>query len=60
MVITSFTNRNGILSYDKITFPKELNVGIVVIQITKFTLVLIIGYDPNIAKVGDLEVGVMQ
>jgi len=48
------------LSYDKITFPKELNVGIVVIQITKFTLVLIIGYDPNIAKVGDLEVGVMQ
>jgi hypothetical protein len=60
MVIMSFRNRNGILSFDEITFPKELNVGIVVIQITKFTLVIIIGFDPSIAKVGDLVVGVMQ
>ncbi len=60
MVITSFRNRNGILSFDEITFPREPSVGIVVIQITKFTLVLIIGFDPSIAKVGDLVVGVMQ
>jgi hypothetical protein len=48
------------LSFDEITFPREPSVGIVVIQITKFTLVLIIGFDPSIAKVGDLVVGVMQ
>jgi hypothetical protein len=57
MVITSFKNWNGILSFDEITFPKEPSVGIVVIRFTKFT---IIGFDPSIAKVGDLIVGVMQ
>jgi hypothetical protein len=56
----NFRNRNGILSFDEITFPKELNVGIVVIQITIFTSVIITGFDPSIAKVGHLIVGVMQ
>jgi hypothetical protein len=56
----SSKNQSGILSFDEIAFPREPNVGIVVNRITGFTLVIIIGFDPNIIKVGNLAIGVVQ
>jgi hypothetical protein len=60
MVIMSFRNWSGVLSFDEIAFPKVPNVGTMVIRIIGFTLVIILGFDPSITKVGDLAVGVEQ
>jgi hypothetical protein len=47
----------GILSCDEITFPKEPNVGSVIVRITRFTSLIIIGFDPHVVEVGDLAIG---
>jgi hypothetical protein len=60
MVIMSSRNQSGILSFDEIAFPREPSGGTVVIRIIGFTSIIIVGFDPNITKVGDLTVGVMQ
>jgi hypothetical protein len=59
MVIMSSKNQSGILSFDEIAFPKEPSVGTMVIRITRFTFIIIIGFDPNITKVGKLAIGIM-
>jgi hypothetical protein len=41
-------------------FPRELNARTLVICITKFTYVIIIGFDPSVAKVGNLAIGITQ
>ncbi len=58
MVIMSFKIQRGILSFDEISFPREPSVGTMVVQITGFTSIVIIGFDPSIVKVGDLTFGV--
>jgi hypothetical protein len=50
----------GILSCDEITFPKEPNVGSVIVRITGFTSLIIIGFDLHVAEVGDLAIGIMH
>jgi hypothetical protein len=50
----------GILSCDEITFPKETNVGSVIVRIIGFTSLIIIGFDLHVAKVGDLTIGIMH
>ncbi len=44
----SFKNQVGILSFDEIFFPNELNFGTLVIHIIKFAFVIIIGFDPSV------------
>lgn len=59
-MIMSFRLQMGILSCDEITFPKEPNVGFVIVKIIGFTSLIIIGFDPHVAKVGDLGIGIMH
>jgi hypothetical protein len=56
----SFRNQVGILSFDEIFFPKEFNVGTLVIHIIRFTFIIIIGFDPNVVEVQDLAIGITQ
>jgi hypothetical protein len=44
-------NHVGILSFDEFGFPREPNARTLVICITRFTYVIIIGFDPSVAKV---------
>jgi hypothetical protein len=45
----------GILSCDEITFPKEPNVGFVIVKIIGFTSLIIIRLDTHVAEVGIWE-----
>jgi len=36
----------GVLSLDYVAFAREPNVGLVIIKITRFAFVTIIGFDP--------------
>ncbi len=47
----SFRNQDGILSFDDMFFPKEPNVGTLVIRITRFAFVIIIGFNPSVVEV---------
>jgi hypothetical protein len=60
MVIMSSKNQSGILSFDEIAFPREPSVGTMVIRITGFTFIIIIGFDRKITKVGNLAIGVVH
>lgn len=53
-------NQMGILSCDDITFPKELNVGSMIITIIGFTSLIIIRFDSHVVEVGDLAIGIMH
>jgi hypothetical protein len=48
------------MSFDEISFLMEPSVGTMVIQITGFTLVIIIGFYPSIVEIGNVVVGVAQ
>jgi hypothetical protein len=54
-MIMSFRNQMGILSCDEITFPKEPNVGFVIVKIIGFTSLIIIRLDTHVAEVGIWE-----
>jgi hypothetical protein len=41
-------------------FSKEPNVGSIIIKIIGFASAIIVGFDPHIAKVGDLAIRVMH
>jgi hypothetical protein len=49
----------GVSSLDDVAFAKGPNVAFVIINIIGFAFVIIIGFDPCAAKVGDLAIGVM-
>jgi hypothetical protein len=49
-----------VLSLDDVTFFRELNVGFLIIRINVFALVMIVGFDPHEAEVGDLAVCVIH
>jgi hypothetical protein len=49
----------GVLSLDDVAFARGHDVGFVIITITGFVFVIIIGFDPHVAKVGDLAIGIM-
>ncbi len=50
----------GILCLDDVAFARGPNVGSVIIKIIGFAFVMIIiGFDPHVAKVGDLAIRVM-
>jgi hypothetical protein len=51
-MIISFKNYMGIMSFDEITFPREPNVGFVIIKSFGFAFVIIIGFDPHVVEVG--------
>jgi hypothetical protein len=52
-------NKMGVLSLDDVAFAKGPNVGFVIIKITGFVFVIMIGFDPHVSKVGDLAIAVM-
>jgi hypothetical protein len=40
------------MSFDEITFPREPNVGFVIIKIIGFVVVIMIKFDPHVVEVG--------
>lgn len=56
----SFKNQDGILSFDDMFFLKKPNVGTLVIHITRFACVIIIGFNPSVVEVRDLAIGITQ
>ncbi len=48
------------MSLDDVAFPKEPNVGFVIVKITRFASMIIIGFDPHAAKVGDLAINIIH
>jgi len=48
------------LSFDENFFPKEPNVGTLVIYIIGFAFVIIIGFDPSVVEVQDPAIGITQ
>jgi hypothetical protein len=48
------------LLFDDIFSPKEPNVGTLVIHITTFAFVIIIGFNPSVVKVRNLTIGITQ
>jgi hypothetical protein len=50
----------GIISLNDVAFSKKSNVGFVIIKITRFASMIIIGFDFHLAIVGDLAIGVMH
>jgi hypothetical protein len=42
-----------VLFLDDVAFAREPNVGLVIIKITIFAFVTIIGFDPHLATVGN-------
>jgi hypothetical protein len=43
----------------KLHFLGEPNVGSIIVRITRFAYVIIIGFDPHVAKVRDLAIRVI-
>jgi len=56
----NFRNHVGILSFDEFFFPKEPNARTLVICITRFAYVIIIGFDPSVVEVRNLAIGITQ
>ncbi len=54
----NFRNHVGILSFDDFFFPREPNAKTLVIRITRFTYVIIIGFDPSVVEVSNLAIGI--
>ncbi len=46
----------GIFVFYEADFPKELMVGVIILRVTSFATVGIVGFDHAIAEVGDLDV----
>ncbi len=54
----NFRNHVGILSFDEFFFPREPNARTLVIRITRFAYVIIIGFDPSVVEVSNLAIGI--
>jgi hypothetical protein len=48
------------VAFDEIEFRRELVVGIFVLIITSFVTLRIIGFDPNLAKAGDIAISMQH
>ncbi len=53
-------NQMEVLSLDDVTLSLEPNVGFVIVKITIFASVMIVGFDSHAPNVGDLAVGVIH
>lgn len=43
-----------------VAFSKEPNVGFVIVKITRFASMIIIGFDPHAAEVGHLAINIIH
>jgi hypothetical protein len=44
----------GVSTFDEMNFPIELNTITLILRINGFATIFIVGFDPTIAKVGDV------
>jgi hypothetical protein len=56
----NFKNQTGVLAFDEISFPKKPNSGSIILRITKFALIIIIGFDLNVIEVGNIASGMIH
>jgi hypothetical protein len=50
----------GVLSLDNVAFSREPNVGFVIVRITRFASMIIVGFDPHVIEVGDLAINIIH
>jgi riboflavin transporter FmnP len=50
----------GVLSLNDVAFAMEPNVGFVIVRITRFASMIIVGFDPHATKVGDLAINIIH
>jgi len=53
-------NQMEVLSLDDVTLSLEPNVGSMIVKITGFASVMIVGFDSHAIEVGDLAIGVIH
>ncbi len=53
---TPYHDQTRVLAFDEISFPKEFNVRSIIMKITRFALIIIIGFDLNVIEVGNIVV----
>jgi hypothetical protein len=47
-------------AFDEMTFPTKLSTRTLVIKITRFANIIIVGFDLAISEVGDIAIGVLN
>jgi hypothetical protein len=56
----NFKNKTGVITFDEISFPKKPNSRSVILKITRFALIIIIGFDLNVIEVGNITIGMIH
>jgi hypothetical protein len=46
--------------FDEVEFPMELGTRTIILRVTRFASIIIIGFDPTIAEVDDIKIGVIH
>jgi hypothetical protein len=52
--------QSGVFAFDEMTFPTEPSAGILVLKITRFASIIVVGFHPAVVEVRDIVVGVLN
>jgi hypothetical protein len=49
--------QSRVFAFGEVTFPTELSAGTLILKITRFVSIIVVGFDPIVVEVRDIVVG---
>jgi hypothetical protein len=52
--------QSRVSTFDDVEFPATLRIGTIILKVTRFASIIIIGFDPAIIKINDIVAKIIQ